>query len=153
MGEVYRAKDSRLDRTVAIKVLPEHLSKNPELEERFAREAKAISSLNHPHICTLYDIGHEDGVSFMVMELIEGETLADRQSGKSRAMEAGNRSGIVKAASSSTAARREWSPSRSRRSRRSPLSNHTFCSKIATETPGSPVRRYILFPQTAGVSS
>ena len=78
MGEVYKAKDTRLDRTVAIKVLPSHLSDNPQLKERFEREARAVSSLNHPNICTLHDIGSEDGVDFMVMEHIEGQTLADR---------------------------------------------------------------------------
>ncbi|TDI36337.1 MAG: serine/threonine protein kinase [Acidobacteria bacterium] len=78
MGEVYKAHDTRLDRTVAIKVLPEELSDNPELRERFEREARAISSLNHPHICTLYDVGCEDGVDFLVMEYLEGETLAER---------------------------------------------------------------------------
>ena len=76
MGEVYKARDTRLDRTVAIKVLPEHLSSNPQLRERFEREAKAISSLSHPHICPLYDVGHQDGVDFLVMEYLEGETLA-----------------------------------------------------------------------------
>ncbi|HET9319325.1 MAG TPA: protein kinase [Bryobacteraceae bacterium] len=78
MGEVYRARDTRLDRTVAIKVLPEHLSSNPQLRERFEREAKAISSLSHPHICPLYDVGQQDGVDFLVMEHLEGETLAHR---------------------------------------------------------------------------
>jgi serine/threonine protein kinase len=78
MGEVYRARDARLGRDVAIKVLPQHLSSNPELKERFEREARAISSLNHPRICTLYDVGHQDGVDFLVMEFLEGETLADR---------------------------------------------------------------------------
>ncbi len=78
MGEVYKAKDTRLDRTVAIKVLPSHLSDNARLKERFEREARAVSSLNHPHICTLYDVGSENGVDFIVMEHIEGETLADR---------------------------------------------------------------------------
>jgi eukaryotic-like serine/threonine-protein kinase len=78
MGEVYRAKDTRLDRTVAIKVLPSHLSSNTDLKQRFEREAKAISSLNHPHICTLHDVGHQDGVDFLVMEYLEGETLAQR---------------------------------------------------------------------------
>src|SRR5579864_8471444 len=78
MGEVYRARDTRLDRTVAIKVLPEHLSSNPQLRERFDREAKAISSLSHPHICALHDIGRQDGVDFLVMEFLEGETLAHR---------------------------------------------------------------------------
>ena len=79
MGEVYKAKDTRLDRTVAIKVLPEHL-KSPERKARFEREAKAISQLNHPHICTLYEFDTQDGVDFLVMEYLEGETLADRLS-------------------------------------------------------------------------
>jgi eukaryotic-like serine/threonine-protein kinase len=78
MGEVYRAKDTRLDRIVAIKVLPAHLADRPELRERFEREARTIASLNHPHICTLYDIGHQDGIDFLVMEYLEGETLAQR---------------------------------------------------------------------------
>jgi len=78
MGEVYRAKDTRLDRTVAVKVLPSHLSENPEAKQRFDREARAISSLNHPNICTLHDVGHQDGIDFLVMEFLEGETLADR---------------------------------------------------------------------------
>src|ERR1022692_3448093 len=78
MGEVYRARDTRLDRTVAIKVLTSHLSDNPELKQRFEREAKAISSLNHPNICTLHDVGSQDGVDFLVMEFLEGETLAVR---------------------------------------------------------------------------
>ena len=78
MGEVYKANDTRLDRIVAIKVLPSHLSDNAELKERFEREARAISSLNHPHICTLHDVGSENGVDFLVMEYLEGETLADR---------------------------------------------------------------------------
>src|SRR5271170_2042971 len=78
MGEVYRAKDTRLGRTVAIKVLPSHLSSNTDLKQRFEREARAISSLNHPHICTLHDVGHQDGVDFLVMEYLEGETLAQR---------------------------------------------------------------------------
>ena len=78
MGEVYQANDTRLDRTVAIKVLPEHLADSPERKARFEREAKAISQLNHPHICTLYDVGEQDGIDFIVMEYIEGETLAER---------------------------------------------------------------------------
>ena len=78
MGEVYSAKDTRLDRIVAIKVLPTHLADRSELRERFEREAKTIASLNHPHICTLYDIGHQDGTDFLVMEYLEGETLAQR---------------------------------------------------------------------------
>jgi Tol biopolymer transport system component len=78
MGEVYRAMDGRLDRTVAIKVLASHLSSSPELKQRMEREARAISSLNHPHICQLYDIGSQDGTDYLVMEFLEGETLADR---------------------------------------------------------------------------
>jgi len=78
MGEVYRARDTRLGRDVAIKVLPTHLSSNSDLRQRMEREAKAISSLNHPHICTLHDVGSQDGVDFLVMECLEGETLADR---------------------------------------------------------------------------
>ena len=78
MGEVYRARDTRLERTVAIKILPAHLSSSAELKARFEREARAVSSLNHPHICHLYDIGSQDGTSFLVMEYLEGESLADR---------------------------------------------------------------------------
>ena len=78
MGEVYKARDTRLDRTVAIKVLPSHLADKPQLRERFQREARAVASLNHPHICTLYDIGQQDGIHFLVMEYLEGETLAQR---------------------------------------------------------------------------
>ncbi|MGO9647983.1 MAG: protein kinase domain-containing protein [Terriglobales bacterium] len=78
MGEVYRAKDTRLDRTVAIKVLASHLSSSPELKQRMEREARAISSLNHPNICQLYDIGSQDGTDYLVMEFLEGETLAER---------------------------------------------------------------------------
>ncbi|HEV3511640.1 MAG TPA: protein kinase [Candidatus Sulfotelmatobacter sp.] len=78
MGEVYRARDTRLERTVAIKVLPEHFSQNTELRQRFEREARAISSLNHPNICTLYDIGNQEGTEYLVMEYLEGEALAAR---------------------------------------------------------------------------
>ncbi|MFQ5717940.1 MAG: serine/threonine-protein kinase [Acidobacteriota bacterium] len=78
MGEVYRARDTRLARDVAIKVLPEHLSDHPDLRARFEREARAVSSLNHPHICTLHDIGHEDGIDYLVMEYLEGQSLAAR---------------------------------------------------------------------------
>ena len=77
-GEVYLAEDSRLDRKVALKILPEHLSERADLRERFEREARAVSSLNHPHICTLHDIGEQDGIHFLVMEHLEGESLADR---------------------------------------------------------------------------
>ncbi len=78
MGEVYRARDTRLDRPVAIKVLPANLSSDPALRQRLEREAKAVSKLSHPNICTLHDIGHQDGVDFLVMELVEGETLEQR---------------------------------------------------------------------------
>ena len=78
MGEVYRALDTRLQRIVAVKILPSHLSENPEAKERFDREARTISSLNHPNICTLHDVGHQDGVDYLVMEYLEGETLASR---------------------------------------------------------------------------
>jgi serine/threonine protein kinase len=78
MGEVYQARDTRLDRTVAIKILPSHLSDDVARRQRFEREAKAVSSLNHPHICTLYDVGRQDGVDFIVMEYVEGVTLAAR---------------------------------------------------------------------------
>jgi hypothetical protein len=78
MGEVYRARDTRLERTVAIKILPAQFSADPVRKQRFEREAKTISSLNHPHICVLYDVGHEDGTDYLVMECVEGETLAKR---------------------------------------------------------------------------
>src|SRR5690349_20515763 len=78
MGEVYRARDTRLDRVVAIKVLASHLSSSAELKQRMEREARTISSLNHPGICHLYDIGSQDGTDYFVMEFLEGETLADR---------------------------------------------------------------------------
>src|ERR1700758_51757 len=78
MGEVYRARDTRLERTVAIKVLPQHLSSSPEVRQRFEREAKTISQLSHPHICALYDVGHEGETEYLVMEFLEGDPLADR---------------------------------------------------------------------------
>jgi len=78
MGEVYRARDTRLDRTVAIKILPAHFSLDPVRKQRFEREAKTISSLNHPRICVLHDVGSQDGIDYLVMELVEGETLAKR---------------------------------------------------------------------------
>jgi eukaryotic-like serine/threonine-protein kinase len=78
MGEVYRARDTRLDRSVAVKILPSHLSNDAEAKQRFDREARTISSLNHPNICTLFDVGHQDGTDFLVMEYLEGQTLADR---------------------------------------------------------------------------
>ena len=79
MGEVYRARDTRLDRDVAIKVLPPHLAAATRAcAQRFEREARAVSALNHPHICTLYDVGQQDGIDYLVMEYLEGETLAER---------------------------------------------------------------------------
>src|SRR5262245_42886281 len=78
MGEVYRARDTRLDRTVAIKVLSGQLASHPELRQRFEREARAVSSLNHPHICVLHDIGQQDGIDYLVLEYLQGESLHDR---------------------------------------------------------------------------
>src|SRR6202790_680877 len=78
MGEVYKARDTRLDRIVAVKVLPTHLADKPDLRERFEREARTIASLNHPYICTLHDIGHQNGTDYIVMEYVDGQTLAQR---------------------------------------------------------------------------
>src|ERR1700688_2399892 len=78
MGEVYRARDTRLERSVAIKILPAQFSSDPVRKQRFEREAKTISNLNHPHISVLYDVGYQDGMDYLVMECIEGETLAKR---------------------------------------------------------------------------
>src|SRR6202162_4430771 len=78
MGGVYRARDARLERSVAIKILPAEFSTDPVRKQRFEREAKTISSLNHPHICVLYDVGHQDGTDYLVMECVEGETLGKR---------------------------------------------------------------------------
>jgi hypothetical protein len=89
MGEVYLATDTRLDRKVAIKVLASHLSSSPELKQRMEREARAISSLNHPHICHLYDIGSQDGIDYLVMEFLEGKTLGPTASQRCAATERG----------------------------------------------------------------
>src|SRR5438132_8757656 len=78
MGEVYKARDTRLNRTVAIKVLLQQVSARPELQARFEREAQTIAALNHPHICTLHDVGRHEGTLYLVMEYLEGETLAER---------------------------------------------------------------------------
>jgi eukaryotic-like serine/threonine-protein kinase len=94
MGEVYKAKDTRLERTVAVKVLPAHLSSSAELRQRLEREAKTISQLTHPHICTLHDVGHQNGTDYLVMEFLEGETLADRLSKGPLPMEQSLRIGI-----------------------------------------------------------
>src|ERR1700729_2193191 len=80
MGEVYRARDTRLDRIVALKTVASRLTARPEYRERFEREARAISALGHPNICALYDLGHEAGIDFLIMEFVEGETLASRLS-------------------------------------------------------------------------
>ena len=78
MGEVYRARDKRLDRTIAVKVLAPNLSGNPEYRQRFEREARTVAALSHPHICPVYDIGTHDGLDYLVMEYLEGENLAAR---------------------------------------------------------------------------
>jgi len=94
MGEVYRAKDTRLDRTVAVKVLASHLSSSPEVRQRFEREAKTISQLSHPHICALHDVGREGETEYLVMEYLEGETLAERLAKGSLALEQTLRFGV-----------------------------------------------------------
>jgi len=94
MGEVWRARDTRLERTVAIKVLPERLSSSPEVRQRFEREAKTISALSHPHICALYDVGREGETEYLVMEFLEGETLSDRLAKGPLALEQTLRYGI-----------------------------------------------------------
>src|SRR5262245_33578555 len=78
MGEVYKATDTRLDRAVAIKVLPEHVASDPALKQRFEREAKTLAALSHPHICPIHDVGSQNGVDFLVMEHLEGETVEQR---------------------------------------------------------------------------
>src|SRR5580765_8288310 len=78
MGEVYKARDTRLNRIVAIKVLPEALAGDPQFRQRFDQEARAVAALNHPYICTLHDVGRQGSTDFLVMELLEGETLSDR---------------------------------------------------------------------------
>src|SRR5262245_27024556 len=78
MGEVYKARYPRLNRTVAIKILPAHITERAELRERFEREARTIAAFNHPHVCVVHDVGRHDEIDFLVMEYLEGETLADR---------------------------------------------------------------------------
>ena len=75
MGEVYKARDTRLDRTVAIKVLPEHVAADPDLKQRFEREAKTVAALSHANICPVFDVGEQDGINYLVMEYLDGETL------------------------------------------------------------------------------
>ena len=98
MGEVYAAVDTRLNRKVAIKMLPAHVAGDPEFRKRLEREAKSISSLNHPYICTLYDIGAQDGIDFLVLEYLEGTTLADRLAHEPLSLEEALRYGIQMAA-------------------------------------------------------
>jgi len=100
MGEVYKARDTRLERSVAVKVLPVHLSSNPQLRERFEREAKAISSISHPNICALYDVGEaeipgSERFAYLVMEFLEGDSLADRLSKGPLPLERGTQPPIV----------------------------------------------------------
>src|SRR5713101_958945 len=78
MGEVYKARDTRLDRIVAIKILPDGLAADPQFRDRFEREARTVAALSHPHICTLHDVGHQDSTDYLVMEYLDGETLASR---------------------------------------------------------------------------
>src|SRR4029450_5969620 len=78
MGEVYKGRDTRLDRTVAIKVLPSHVATDPHRRARFEREGRAVAALNHPHICQLFDVGHDDGADFLVLEYLDGQTLKQR---------------------------------------------------------------------------
>jgi len=106
MGHVYRGRDTRLDRVVAIKILPNHLRESLEFQQRFEREARAISQLTHPNICTLYDIGRDDGIDFLVMEHVEGETIAARLSGGPVAIEDALEIGIQTAAALEHAHRR-----------------------------------------------
>src|SRR6266542_915460 len=87
MGEVWKARDTRLERTVAVKVLPQHLSSSSEVRHRFEREAKTISQLSHPHVCALYDVGREGETEYLVLEYLEGETLAERLAKGPLAME------------------------------------------------------------------
>ena len=91
MGEVYRARDTRLDRVVAIKIISGGDAASPAMRERFDREARAIALLSHPNICTLHDIGHHEGLAFLVMEYLEGETLAERLSRQKPRSSAGSR--------------------------------------------------------------
>jgi serine/threonine protein kinase len=94
MGEVYAAVDTRLHRKVAIKISPAHVAGDPEFRKRLEREAKSISSLNHPYICTLYDIGAQDGIDFLVLQYLEGTTLADRLAHEPLSLEEALRSGF-----------------------------------------------------------
>ena len=105
MGEVYRAKDTRLDRTVAVKVLSTRLAERADLQKRFEREARTISKLSHPHICALYDVGHQEGVDFLVMEYLEGETLSHRLQRGSLPVEQALKYGVEIAAALETAHR------------------------------------------------
>jgi serine/threonine protein kinase/Tol biopolymer transport system component len=114
MGEVYKARDTRLDRTVAIKVLPAHASANPDSKQRFEREAQAIANLKHPNICVLHDVGREDGTDFIVMEYLQGETLADRIAReRGRPSSGATGAGTAKPASSGARAASQAAPPKS----------------------------------------
>src|SRR5687767_8280858 len=105
MGEVYKATDTRLDRTVAVKVLPEHVASDPELKHRFEREAKTLAALSHPHICPVFDVGSQNGVDFLVMEYLEGETLEQRLKNRALPLDQALRIGIQIADALATAHR------------------------------------------------
>ena len=110
MGEVYKARDTRLNRTVAIKVLPAALTADPDARQRLDREAKAVAALSHPHICALFDIGHQVGTDFLVMEFLEGETLAERLTRGKLPLDEALRTGIqIASPSSPRRPRRLWS--------------------------------------------
>jgi serine/threonine protein kinase len=124
MGEVYRANDTRLDRTVAIKIVSSALGESPEARQRFEREARAIASLSHPHICSLFDVGRQDGVEYLVMEFLEGETLATRLARGPLPIDQVLRYGIEIAAALDAAHRHAWT------------SIATWISRRSKGTPG-----------------
>jgi len=107
-GEVYKARDTRLNRTVAIKVLSSHFSNNAEMKARFEREAQTIAGLNHPNICVLYDVGHQDGTDYLVMEYLEGQTLAARLAKGALALDEALRIGIEIADAPALASESSW---------------------------------------------
>src|SRR5438067_8820947 len=108
MGEVYKARDTRLNRDVAIKILPASFSSRPEMKARFEREAQTIAGLNHPNICVLYDVGHQDGTDYLVMEYLEGQTLAARLAKGALALDEALRIGIEIADAPALASESSW---------------------------------------------